>query len=294
MHSTIKKGFGEKVFDLFNTGFLLLVCLSVILPFMYIIAGSFSSSEALIRNEVLLWPVEFSFENYDAVMKNDIFWRAFGVTIFVVTVGTLLNMLVTILMAYPLSKMWLRGRRFIMLAVIFTMIFQAPLIPTYLVVKELSLLNTVWALIIPTALSAFNMILCVTFMRSLPEELFDAAKMDGMSELGILAKIVVPLSKPIMVTLLLFYAVGHWNNYFTALMYITKQAIRPLQLYLYSLIVQSDVNETMASISESATTVSPQGLQMATILVSTIPIVILYPLLQKHFIKGAMLGSVKE
>ncbi|MBO2942419.1 carbohydrate ABC transporter permease [Paenibacillus sp. F411] len=294
MQTTLKKGMKERAFDLFNTLFLLTICLTVILPFLYIIAGSLSSSKALINNEVLLWPVDFSMENYVAVMQNDIFWRAFGVTIFVVTVGTLINMIITVLMSYPLSKMWLRGRRLIMLILIFTMIFQAPLIPTYLVVKELSLLNTVWALIIPTALSVFNVILCMTFMRSLPEELFDAAKMDGMTELGILSRIVLPLSKPIMVTLLLFYAVGHWNNYFTALMYITNPSIRPLQLYLYSLIVQSDVNETMASISESAATVSPQGLQMATILVSTIPIVILYPLLQKHFIKGAMLGSVKE
>lgn len=291
----IKTSFGEKCFDIANTAFLLLACLLVILPLMHVVAGSLSETNALIHSQVKLWPVGFNLDNYILVFKNTTFWRSFGVTLFVVVVGTLINMVLTVLTAYPLSKPYLKGRRPFMLYIIFTMIFQAPMIPTYLLVKALDMLNTIWALIIPGALSAFNLILCITFFRSLPEELFEAARVDGMSEYRIVWRITMPLSLPIVVTLLLFYAVAHWNNYYSALLYITDAKLRPLQMYLYMLLAQYDTSDARSFMSTITTwDVSPQGLQMATIIVATVPILLIYPFVQKHFIKGAMLGSLKE
>ena len=289
----IKKTKGEKIFDVANVIFLAVMCLIVLIPIQHIIAASFSSTNALIHSEVKLWPVEFNLDNYTQVLKNDYFWNSFKITIFITVVGTLLNLFLTVLMSYPLSKSGLRGRKWIILIIVFSMIFSAPLIPTYLVVKSLGLINTLWALIFPSAISMFNVILCITFFRSLPEELFEAARIDGMSEYGILFKISLPLSLPILVTLTLFYAVHHWNSYFASMIYITKPELRPLQLYLYSMIAQGNTNDAAASIMEEMDT-SPEGLKMATIVVATAPIVLIYPFIQKHFIKGTMLGSLKE
>lgn len=289
----IKSSLGEKLFDLFNVIFLLLISFAVLIPLVHVAASSFSSKNALIHSQVKLWPVGFNFDSYLVVFQNEQFWRSFLISVVIVLGGTLINMVLTLLTGYPLSKIWLRGRKVILLFIVFTMIFQAPIIPTYLVVKSLGMINTLWALMIPVALSAFNLLLCITFFRSLPEELFDAAKVDGMSEYGIVWRIVVPLSLPIIVTLLLFYAVSHWNNYFTAMLYITKLELRPLQIYLYSLIAQANVNDTVGSASEISMNVMPQSIQMATIIVATVPILLIYPFIQKHFIKGATLGSIK-
>lgn len=290
----IRKSAGEHIFDTANVIFLILFCVSVIIPVLHVVAASLSSTNALIHAQVKLWPVDLNVDNYAAVMSNQSFWRSFGITVFVVVVGTIVNLALTVLTAYPLSKRYLRGRQFVLILFVFTMIFYAPMIPTYLVVKELGLVNTVWAMIIPVALSAFNMLICLTFFRGLPEELFEAARVDGMNEYRTVWAIAVPLSKPIMFTLMLFYAVGHWNNYSTALMYITKQNLKPLQLYLYGIIAKSDVNEMLSSVVEATTDLSPQGLQMAVIIVATVPIILIYPFIQKHFIKGALIGSIKE
>ncbi|NQX61241.1 carbohydrate ABC transporter permease [Paenibacillus qinlingensis] len=291
----IRRTPGEVAFDTANALLLLLFCAAVAIPLMNVIAGSLSSNEAIIHSEVSLWPVGFNLHNYDFVIRNAVFWRSFGVTIQIVLIGTAINMALTILTSYPLSKGWLGGRKAILLFIIFTMIFQAPMVPMYILIKSLGLLNSIWSLIIPGALSAFNMMLCITFMRSIPEELFEAARVDGMSEYNIVWRIVAPLSMPINVTLILFYAVGHWNNYLGPLLYITDRELQPLQLYLYKLISQFDMDSAGGqSILELSTAVTPQGLQMATIVIATLPIIIVYPFLQKHFIKGALLGSVKE
>ncbi|GIQ61676.1 protein LplC [Paenibacillus cisolokensis] len=291
----IRSSFGERCFDVANVAILTLTCILVLLPLMHVVAGSLSATNALIHSQVTIWPVGFNFDNYVLVFRNGTFWQAFGITFIVVALGTLLNMLLTVFTGYPLSKPYLKGRKPFMVFVIFTMIFQAPMIPSYLLVKELGMINSIWALIIPGALSAFNLILCITFFRSLPEELFEAARVDGMSEYRIVWQITLPLSMPIMVTLTLFYAVAHWNNYYSALLYITDAHLRPLQLYLYMLLAQFDTSDSRAHMGSLNTwDVSPQGLQMATIIVATVPILLIYPFVQKHFIKGAMLGSLKE
>ncbi|MEF2248783.1 carbohydrate ABC transporter permease [Paenibacillus sp. IITD108] len=291
----IKQSFGEKLFDIFNMTLLLLTCAVILVPLLHVLAGSLSETSALIHAKVTLWPVGLNFDNYVLVFKNTTFWRSFFVTVFITLTGTTINMLLTIFTGYPLSKSFLRGRKPFMLFIIFTMIFTAPMIPSYLLVKELGLLNSVWALIVPGALAAFNLILCITFFRGLPEELFEAARVDGMNEYRVVAQIAFPLSMPIVVTLALFYAVSHWNNYYSALLYVTDPDIRPLQLYLYNLLAQFETSDTLSQMNSMVSyDISPQGLQNATIIVATIPIVIIYPFIQRHFIKGAMIGSLKE
>ncbi|RAU91463.1 carbohydrate ABC transporter permease [Paenibacillus sp. YN15] len=290
----IRKSPAEKTFEIANILFLLVMCAVMLIPILHVVAGSLSSKNALTHSLVGIWPVEWTMENYKVVFTNTTFWRAFSVSVFLVIAGTLVNILMTVITAYPLAKTGLKGRRAVMLFIIFTMIFSAPLIPSFLVVKALGLLNTIWALIIPSALSAFNMILCLTFFRSLPEELFEAARVDGMNEYRILFRIAIPLSVPILVTLLLFYAVGHWNSYYSAMLYISNAALRPLQLYLYSIVAQASMADLSGSAEDAMMDLSPQGLQMATIIVATVPIVLIYPFIQRHFIKGALIGSLKE
>ncbi|NQX60629.1 carbohydrate ABC transporter permease [Paenibacillus qinlingensis] len=290
----IRKSFGEKVFDVSNVSFLILITVGAMLPILYVIAGSFSSSNALIHNRVFLWPVEATLDNFKLVANNSTFWKAGWMTVQIVVIGTMVNMVLTMITAYPLSKMDLKGRKFFMLLIIFTMIFSAPIIPSYLLVKNLFLLNSIWALILPGAISAFNMILCLTFFRTVPDDLFDAARVDGMSEYGMVWRIVVPLSMPIVMTLLLFYAVGHWNNYFGPLLFINDRNKQTLQMYLYSLIANGDSDSTAGAAAEGGIKLSPVAIQMATIVLATVPVVLIYPFLQKHFVKGALLGSVKE
>lgn len=291
----IKQSLGERIFDVLNVLILFGFCATVLFPILHILAGSLSSPLALQHGKVFLWPVEGTFSNLHYVLNNKDFWNSLKNSVFVVVVGTSVSLFFTLLTAFPLSKLYLPGRKLVILLVLFTMIFQAPLIPVYLLIKQLNLLNTLWSMIIPSAIGGFNLILCITFLRTISEELYEAARMDGMTENSMLWRIAVPLSKPIIVTLLLFYAVGLWNNYFTPLLYITDRSLQPLQVYLYRIIAQSDINSTAGnSISEMAINLNPESIQMATVVLATIPIVMVYPFLQKHFIKGAMLGSVKE
>ena len=289
----IKESFQSRIFDAFNIIVLLLFTLSVIMPFINAIAVSLSSANAIMNAQVKLWPVGFNLDNYRYVAMNPTFWISFRNTLFVVFFGTSINLLITVVTAYPLSKTYLSGRKVFMLILIFIMIFQAPLIPMYLTVKTLGLHNTLWALILPGSLNVFNTLLCITFFKSLPQELFEAARIDGMSEYGILFKIAIPLSKPIMATLLIFFSVAHWNNYQAALYYITNVNLRPLQLYLWSLVAQTNTTEIGADIRAAEQIISPEGLKMATVLTATIPILLVYPFLQKHFVKGILIGSVK-
>lgn len=291
----LRRSFGEKTFDAFNITLLFLIGLAAMVPILHVIAGAFSSSQAIIEQKVSIWPVDITLENFEIVANTASFWNALWMTIKILLIGTALNMILTILTAYPLSRTYLRGRRPVLVMIIFTMIFQAPLIPMYLVVQSMGMINTIWSVIIPGAIGAFNMILCITFFRTVPEELFDAARVDGMNEFQIVWNVVVPLSKPIIMTLLLFYAVGHWNNYFGPLIYLNDKSMQTLQLYVYSLISRGRSNDLLGSASsEAAMTLLPEALEMATIVLATAPIVIIYPFIQKYFIKGATLGSVKE
>jgi putative aldouronate transport system permease protein len=263
----------------------------MLLPFLHIFAGSFSSGLAIIQGRVTVWPVDFTLDNYRAVLLDKDIWRSLGVTVYITVFGTLLNLIFTALMAYGLSKQDLKGRKVIIFLVIFSMIFSAPLIPSYLIVKYLGMLNTLWSLLIPGLISAFNLIIMISFFQNIPKDLLDTARIDGCGEYRILWNVVLPLSLPSLSTIGLFYAVGHWNGYFAALLYIRDQKLFPLQVKLRQLIVESDAEQMIQT--AALTVQSIEGIKMASILVATVPILVIYPFIQKHFVKGSMLGSIK-
>ncbi|MFC5450563.1 carbohydrate ABC transporter permease [Paenibacillus aestuarii] len=284
-----------QTFNIFNIIFLTLLALAMFLPFLNVLAQSFSSSEAIVNGRVFFLPVEFTTINYQYVFSDAAIWRSFGVTVYITIVGTLINLVATASLAYPVSRPEYAGRKVIVVMVLITMVFSAPLIPNFILMKNLHLVNSLWALLIPGAISAFNFFVMRSFFMQLPNELIDSGRMDGCSELRMIWSIVLPLSKPVMASLGIFYAVGHWNTYMNALYYINNPAYWPLQVKLRQLIVSEDI-----SIDPSATQFSglahmdPEGIKMATIIIATLPIVLIYPFLQRHFVKGMMVGSVKS
>ncbi|SFL77224.1 putative aldouronate transport system permease protein [Paenibacillus sp. 1_12] len=281
----------RKWFVSFNYMFLTLAGIVMLLPFINILAGSFSGGTAILQGRVTVFPVDFTLANYGAVLNNAAMWKSFGVTVYITVLGTLLNLLFTSLMAYGLAKKELKGRSFFILIVLFAMIFPAPLIPSYLIIKYMGMLNTLWALIIPGLIGAFNLIIMISFFQTIPDGLTDAAKIDGCSDYRTYWSIVLPLSLPSLTTIGLFYAVGHWNGYFSAMMYLRDPGLYPMQVKLRQLIVDSDAANVMQSVQMMMQSV--EGIKMATIIVATVPVLLIYPMIQKHFIKGAMLGSVK-
>lgn len=274
-------------FEVFNIIFLSLVSLTVLLPFLNMIAGSFSGGNAILQGKVTFFPVNFTFENYAAVIRNAGFWKSFGVTVYVTAVGTTLNLAVTSLMAYGLARKDLKGRSAILLLVLFSMIFTAPIIPTFLLVKSLGMLDTLWSLMIPSLVSGFNLLIMISFFQTIPEGLTEAAKIDGSGEYRTFWSIVLPMSMPVMTTIGMFYAVGNWNGYFAAMMYLRDPGWFPLQVKLRQLVLESDTASVLMSLS------SAEGIKMATIMIATFPVMLIYPFIQKHFVKGAMIGSVK-
>ncbi|MFD2114651.1 carbohydrate ABC transporter permease [Paenibacillus yanchengensis] len=276
------------IFPIINATLLIGISLVMLIPFLNILAGSFSDGQAILKGEVSVFPVQFTFDHYMAVFKNMAIWRAFGITIWVTIAGTALSLLFTSLMGYGLSKSYLKGRSLMMLLIIITMIFPAPLIPSYLVVKSFGLLDSLHALIIPGLISAFNLVIMITFFRGIPKALTDAATIDGCDEFNIFGRIILPLSLPSLTTIGLFYAVSYWNGYMGAIMYLRNPSLFTLQVKLRQLLVENDVGSM-----DSGMLMSIEGIRMATIIVATVPILFIYPMIQKHFIKGAMLGSIK-
>lgn len=291
----IKDSPSRKVFLTTNMILLILFSLLMLLPFIHVVAQSFSSSNAIDRGDVLFWPIEYTLDNYQYVFQDSTIWRAFGVTIFITVVGTLFNLIATASLAYPLSRQEFAGRKFFLFMVLFTMIFSAPLIPTYLLIQKLGLLNSVWSLIIPSAISAFNFFVMRSFFLQIPTELIDSSRIDGCGEMRILFQIVLPLSKPALATLGIFYAVFHWNTYFNALMYIENRKLYPLQVKLREMIVDDTlVADPTSDLFSNMLSSSPDGIKMATIITATVPILLVYPFLQRYFIKGFMLGGIKD
>ncbi|CAM4300767.1 carbohydrate ABC transporter permease [Paenibacillus macerans] len=287
------KSTGEKVFDAFNYVFLSLFGLLAILPFIFVISGSFATDAEITKRAVFLIPRTFSLDAYKFIFSTDTIVRSIGVSIYVTLVGTIVNLFFTVTMAYPMARRNLMGRNLILNLVIFTMLFGGGMIPTYLVIRDLQLLDTLNSLILPGAISAFNLIIVKNFFQELPPELEDAAKIDGCNELGLLWRIVLPLSKPVLATFTLFYAVGHWNNFFSALLYINDPAKWPLQVMLRQIVMLSQAAGDINSMDPTFVQPPEQSIKMAVIVVGTIPILCVYPFLQKHFAKGVLLGSIK-
>lgn len=286
---------GQNLFNVFNLLFMTTLALAMFLPFLNVIAQSFSSSDAIINGRVGLLPKDFTVINYQYVFSDRSIWRAFGVSVYITVLGTAINLIATSSLAYPVSRPEFVGRKYIVMMVLFTMVFSAPLIPNFILIKNLGLMNSLWALMIPGAISAFNFFVMRSFFMQLPQELIDSSRIDGCGELRIIVSMVLPMSKPVMASLGIFYAVGHWNTYMSALYYINKPSLWPLQVMLKKLFETDDISVDPASSAYSSLAhTSPEGIKMAVIIIATIPIIMIYPFLQRHFVKGMMVGSVKS
>jgi putative aldouronate transport system permease protein len=279
------------VADGLNAALLALIAAAMVVPFLYIFSVSFSSMEEFLRRDFILWPERWVTDAYRYILANDKFVRSVFVTIFITVLGTLLNLAFTSTMAYGLSKKFF-GQKLLLFMVLFTFLFSAGIIPTYMIVKATGLLNTIWALILPVLISPWNLIVFSQFFKSIPEELNEAALIDGAGEFTVFRSIILPLSKPALATFGLFYAVMHWNSYFTGILYLSNPNLWPIQMLLRQIVV---VNDTSSLINQQMPIEPPpaETIQMAAILLATVPILIVYPFLQKHFAKGVMIGSVK-
>ncbi|TQR43359.1 carbohydrate ABC transporter permease [Paenibacillus popilliae] len=294
--TTIRMSVGERIFHVLNYLFFALVSWTTLFPFLNLIAKSLSSEEAVMSGSVSLFPVDIQFGTYLYVLRDSQFMNAFLVSVTITVAGTALGLFMTALAAYPLSKPRLRGRKIFILMYVFTMLFSGGLIPTYLLMHRLNLIDTLWVLFLPSMVSVFNMLIIKNYFESLPDELEESAKMDGASNLTILFRITVPLSLPVFATIALFFAVGFWNDYFASMIYINTAELKPLQLYLKELLAHSNITYQdggHVTNIDAVMNTTPQAIQAASILVATLPILLVYPFLQKYFVKGVLIGSVK-
>ncbi|TLS49219.1 carbohydrate ABC transporter permease [Paenibacillus antri] len=287
------KTLGSRLFDIVNYTLLSLIGLVTILPFIHVIAGSFTTVTELATKQFVIIPTVWSLDAYKYIFSTNTLFRALGVSVVVTLFGTLFSMLLTALMAYGLSRKDLDGRGGIMFMVVFTMLFSGGLIPTFLVVKELGMIDSLTALVVPTAINAFNLIIMRNFFQNLPEGLEESAKIDGCNDWGILFRIVIPLSMPAIATISLFYAVTYWNTYITAILYLNDAAKWPVQVILRQIVILASGLTADTSGMEDFVRPPEQTVKMAVIVVATLPILLVYPFLQKHFAKGALLGSIK-
>lgn len=279
----------DPVFTTIIFGILIVALLAILIPFVYIISSSFTTEKEILSRGFFFFPYEWTIEAYGYLLSNANFNTAFGNAVTITVTGTAINIVLTSLMAYGLSKSWLRGRRTINFLVLFTMIFAGGMIPTYLVVKELGLLNSYWALYLNTAIAPFNLIVMRSFFQNIPGELEESARMDGCSELRLFVQIVVPLSMPAIATFTLFYAVHNWNTYFYAILFLNNQHDMPLQVFLRQMLIETDSGMEDSSGGFAYT----PAVKMAAVLITAFPLLVIYPFLQKYFNKGMLMGSVK-
>lgn len=286
----------RKLFNVFNVMFLMLCAATCIFPFINVLAVSLSSSAAVAAGRVFLLPVEFTLESYKFVVEKPEFFKAFGISVLKVIVGVPVNMALTILLSYPLAKTKaeFRGRNFYMWFILITMVFSGGLIPWYMIISKMGLINSFWALIIPSAVPVYNVVLLTNFFKSIPKSIEEAAYLDGASHLTIMWRIFVPLSKASIATLVLFCIVTHWNAWFEGIILMNDTTKYPLQSYLQTVIVNRDVKLMTAQSLQVLSTVSERTSRAAQVFVATVPVLIVYPFLQKYFASGITVGGVKE
>ncbi|MBE5783034.1 MAG: carbohydrate ABC transporter permease [Clostridiales bacterium] len=285
----------DKIYYAIVYALIIVLTLAVLYPLVYVVSASFSSGRAVSSGKVVLFPVEPSIYGYQRVLEYTSIWIGYRNTIFYTVVGTIINIVVTLMCAYALSRKGLRGRGFFTFMFTFTMIFSGGMIPSYILMRNLKILNTVWAMLLPGALSVYNMVVTRTFLQSnIPDDLLEAAKIDGCSDIQFFFKIVLPLSKAIIAVISLYYAVGHWNAYFNAFLYLNDKKLYPLQIFLRQVLVLGDVDTEMV---DEEILLQMQNLRdvlkYAIIVVSTAPLMCAYPFVQKYFVKGVMIGSLK-
>lgn len=290
-----RKTASDVIFEIVNILLLLLCCVIVIYPIYYMLIVSLSDGYAVIRGEVKLLPVGLNFTSYQAVLANPDIPRSYWNTVVYTTVGTLIAVTMTACCAYPLSRKKFFGRNLFTFMIIFTMFFDAGMISNFMVIDSLKLLNTIWAIVLPGAISAWNMVLMRTFFQQLPEELYESAYLDGANDLIVFIKVVIPLSIPTIATMILFYAVGHWNSWFSALIYLDDKAFYPVQLIMRNIVLSGET--TAMSSSASALTgdmgMITTNIKYAVVFITMLPILCVYPFVQKHFVKGVMVGALK-
>ncbi len=287
----------ERLFDGMIYIVLFLVLALMVYPLIYVVSCSFSDPLLVLRGEIRLLPRGFHLDSYAAVLKENKLLRGYMNTILYTVAGTLINILLTTTGAYALSCENLRGRKMITRFIIFTMLFSGGLIPTYIVVSNLNLLNTMWSIVLPNAVSVTNFIIMKSsFENGIPKDLKEAARVEGGSNIGVFTKIVLPLSKSIIAVMVIFYSVGHWNEYFNALLYITDKAKQPLQVILRDILISNELTEMMGNVNQlnsETRAMIAEGMKYSTIVLSSLPMILLYPFFQKYFVKGVMVGSVK-
>lgn len=290
-----KQAVGDRWFYIISYSIVSILVIAVLYPIIYVISASFSSGNAIATGKVWLWPVEFTLDGYAAVFKYKDIWIGYRNSILYTVAGTLINVCMTMICAYPLSRKNLRGRNKIMFLFTFTMLFNGGMLPNYILISKLKMINTAWSLLLPGAISVYNMIVARTFIQSnIPDELLESSRIDGCDDIRFFFKMVLPLSKAILAVLVIWYAVGHWNSYFNAFLYLNDKSKYPLQIYLREILVLGEVQSDMIDgETESAIRNLKYLLKYSTIVVSTVPLYAIYPFIQKYFVKGVMIGSVK-
>ncbi|MDR6552077.1 carbohydrate ABC transporter permease [Paenibacillus qinlingensis] len=290
----MSRSWGERIFDLSNSLFLILLSITTLYPFLYVLIASLSDPAWIVQFRGLLWyPKGFNWEAYIMVFKNPAIMSGYLNTILYVTLGTSLNILMTSLGAYALSRHNLMWKNPVMFMIVFTMFFSGGLIPTYLLINDLGMVDTRWALLIPSAMSAYNLIIMRTAFQGVPVSLEESAKLDGANDFTILFRVILPLSMPVVAVMVLFYGVAHWNSWFSALIYLRTRDLYPLQLILREILITNSTESMMTGVSGNDKMPIGETIKYATIIVATAPILFLYPFLQKYFVKGVMIGAIK-
>ncbi len=294
-----KRGLSDKGFDRINNFLVILIVIVVVYPLLFVVSASISDPSAVTSGKMWLWPVDITFEGFKRVFENADIWIGYRNTILYTFLGTLIHLVILLPCAYALSRKELMGKKFILWFILFTMLFNGGLIPTYLVVKTLGMLDTVWAIVIPNVVGAWSILVARTFFQqSIPDDLVEASKIDGASDFHIFRKVVLPLSLPIIAVMALFHAVSLWNQYFTALIYLSDRELYPLQLIIREILIinQMGLEEGSAGVMESLVEQVKNAslVKYAVIIISSLPLLIVYPFLQRFFVKGVLIGSVKE
>lgn len=293
MFSLKRKTYGEQTFDFINSLLMLLVCFATLYPIWYVLVNSFNEGTDAMRGGIYWWPRIFSFGNYEAVFDNSGIMTAMFVTVAKTLIGTVTHVLFTAMVAYALSKKDLIGGRIYLVIGTITLFFSGGLIPSFLLIRDLGLFDTFGVYIIPALFSFFNLIIFMTFFREIPDSLEEAARIDGAHDFTIFIRVVLPVSMPVLATIALFQGVSQWNDYFAGMIYINNPDLQPIQTYLYRIIAQSSSNQMAADAGIVNKTVTSQSIKLATMVITTMPIVVVYPFLQKYFVQGMMIGSVK-
>ncbi len=288
----MKVSLARKTFVVINYVILTAVTIVTMYPILHVLAASLSKYTYIARGEITFYPKGINLDAYVRVFNYPMIWRSYFNTVLYTVVGTAINIVLTAMAAYPLSRRPFVGQKLMNFLIVLTMLFNAGIIPSFLIVRNLHMYDTIWAIVIPGALSSFNVILLRNFFDQIPVELEESASLDGCSQMKILFMIFLPLAKPGIMTVALFYAVGHWNSYFSAMLYLQRRSLAPLQIVLRDIVINSNMSE-MAIDAASAVDQIGEAVKYATIMFATLPIMLVYPFIQKYFVKGIMIGSVK-